>query len=101
MDGIERSGTVTAQTSSLDKRPVMGIRLGRGRTGGSTFVDMLIQRARAGGRDVVIADGDLRNSTLSTLYPPGSEGGTLKPQSDDLVDMKDLFTTALGKAVEQ
>ena len=101
MDGIERANAVALPASTPDKRPVMGIRLGRGRTGGSTFVDMLIQRARAGGRKVVIADGDLRNSTLSTLYPPGSDGGTLKPQSDDLVDMKDLFTTALGTAVEQ
>ena len=101
MDGIERANVVALPASTPDKRPVMGIRLGRGRTGGSTFVDMLIQRARAGGRKVVIADGDLRNSTLSTLYPPGSDGGDLKPQSDDLVDMKDLFTTALGTAVEQ
>jgi len=101
MDGVERTDLVITETSTIDRRPVMGIRLGRGRTGGSTFADTLIQRARAAGRKVVIADGDLRNSTLSTLYPPGSEGGTLRPQSDDMVDMKDLFTTAVAKAVEQ
>ena len=99
MDGVESAETMMSTANGLVLRPVMGIRLGRGRTGGSTFVDMLVQRARTAGRKVVIADGDLRNSTLSGLYPPGTAGGALQPQSDDLVDMKDLFTTALGQAV--
>jgi hypothetical protein len=99
MDGVESAEGIMATVPELERLPVMGIRLGRGRTGGSTFLDMLIQRARVAGRKVVIADGDLRNSTLSGLYPPGTEGGTLKPQSDDLMDMKDLFTGSLGKAV--
>ena len=99
MDGVEGAESMTSTANGLARRPVMGIRLGRGRTGGSTFVDMLVQRARTGGRKVVIADGDLRNPTLSGLYPPGTAGGAMQPQSDDLVDMKDLFTTALGQAV--
>jgi hypothetical protein len=101
MDGAENGKAMMSSVTPLEKRRVMGIRLGRGRTGGSTFTDMLIQRARTAGRKVVIADGDLRNSTLAGLYPPGKEGGALQPQSDDLVDMKDLFTTALGRAVAE
>ena len=33
-----------------DTRPVLAIRFGRGRTGGTTFLDFLIQRARRAGR---------------------------------------------------
>jgi hypothetical protein len=107
MDGTDLMGapksTATMLSAATDlKTPlVMGIRLGRGRTGGSTFMDMLIQRARACARKVVIADGDLRNSTLAGLYPPEAAGGALQPQSDDVVDMKDLFTAALGRSVEE
>ena len=33
-----------------ESRPVLAIRFGRGRTGGTTFLDFLIQRARRAGR---------------------------------------------------
>lgn len=99
MDTIEKP--VIAGSSPSSPRRVLAIRMGRGRTGGTTLLDLMIQWARAAGRTVVIADGDLRNSTLATLYPPGTDGGALRPQSDDLVDMKDLFTMAVSEAVEQ
>lgn len=99
MEAVEK--VVVAAGSLPSARRVLAIRLGRGRTGGTTLLDLMIQWARSAGRNVVIADGDLRNSTLSSLYPPGTEGGALRPQSDDLVDMKDLFTTAMGRAVEE
>ena len=41
-----------------DRAPVLAVRHGRGRTGGSTFLDLLIQRARRAGRSVIIGDGD-------------------------------------------
>jgi hypothetical protein len=101
MDGPENSDAMLSAALSANAGPVLGIRLGRGRTGGSTFLDFLIQRARTAGRKVVIADGDIRNSTLAALYPPEQAGGALKPKSEDLEDMKELFSRALDQATEE
>jgi hypothetical protein len=100
MDIVEKID-ISPSPSGASSRRTLVIRLGRGRTGGTTLLDVMIQWARFAGRKVLIADGDLRNSTLSALYPPGTEDGALRPQSDDLVDMKDLFTSAVGKAVQE
>jgi hypothetical protein len=101
MDTVQKVEGTGFPVKGENWRPVMIIRLGRGRTGGTTILDVLIQWARAAGRVVVIADGDVRNSTLSGLYPPGTAGGALKPKSDDLVDMKDLLTAAIAEALER
>ena len=82
-------------------RPALVIRLGRGRVGGTTILDLFVQWARAAGRAVLIADGDLRNSTLAGLYPPGTDGGALRPPSDELLDMKDFFTGSVATAIER
>ena len=58
-----------------DSRPVLAVRLGRGRTGGTTVLDFLVQRARRRGTTIKVADGDRRNATLSDLYPVGKAGG--------------------------
>ena len=79
--------------------PVLATRLGRGRVGGSTVCDMLIQRARRAGRSVNVADGDRRNPTLAGLYPPGSPGGASVPATDELADMKDWITEQVGQMV--
>jgi hypothetical protein len=101
MDGIETITPALPVFTVVVRRPVLVVRLGRGRTGGTTILDVFIQWARAVGRIVVIADGDLRNSTLAGLYPPGMQGGALQPPSDDLVDMKDFFTGSVAKAIKQ
>jgi hypothetical protein len=99
MDGVEKTGAAKASEKRPRRVPVAAWRISRGRTGGTTISDMLIQMGRAEGRKIIIVDGDLRNSTLSGLYPPGTEDGAMRPPSDDLVDMKELCTTALAKAV--
>ena len=79
--------------ATLDK-PCLLIRAGRGRTGGSTGLDLAIQRARHGGRRVKPLDGDLRSKTLSGLYPAADgEGkplldGASAPETDELPDIK-------------
>lgn len=67
--------------ASQVRAPVLATRLGRGRLGGSTMCDLLVQRARLAHRAVTVADGDLLNSTLAGLYPPGSPGGASQPKS--------------------
>jgi hypothetical protein len=99
MDGIPRTEPGTPP-DMVARTLVAAVRAGRGRNGGSTVSDLLIQMGRAAGREIVIADGDLRNSTLARFYPPGTPGGALQPVSDDLYEMKEFFTNALGKAIE-
>jgi hypothetical protein len=99
MDGTPKTEPATSPVMGA-RRPVAAVRAGRGRNGGSTVSDLLIQLGRVEGREIVIADGDLRNSTLARFYPPGTPGGALQPASDDLYDMKEFFTSALGKAIE-
>jgi hypothetical protein len=85
--------TVSPPEETLDK-PCLLIRAGRGRTGGSTGLDLAIQRARHEGRRVKPLDGDLRSKTLSTLYPAADgEGkplldGASAPETDELPDIK-------------
>jgi hypothetical protein len=95
MDGIPNTAPA-APLGMGTRRPVAAVRAGRGRNGGSTVSDLLIQLGRTEGREIVVADGDLRNSTLARFYPPGTPGGALQPASDDLYDMKEFFTSALG-----
>lgn len=84
-----------------ERQLVLAVRHGRGRTGGSTFADFLIQRARRQGRDIIIGDGDRRNATLASFYPPGSDGGALQPPSDQTPDVKDWIGQLVGKMVDE
>ena len=82
--------------------PAIAFRYGRGRTGGTTFLDLTIQLALAAGRVVLVGDGDRRNPTLSGLYPPGSKCAVLEPPaSDEIADVKEWVTTSIGLAISQ
>ena len=75
------------KNSAADSRPVLAIRLGRGRTGGSTFLDLLVQRTRRKGRTIRVADGDRNHATLSEWHPPGESGGALRPRGTEIGDV--------------
>ena len=86
--------------------PVLAIRRGRGRLGGSTFLDLLIQRARHAGRRMKPMDGDLRSQTLRSLYPatdakglPIVDGASF-PTSEELPDMKIWMLKNLDEMAE-
>lgn len=88
MDGIEASRSEkTGKKTLASPSPVVVVRMGRGRTGGSTALDWIVQIARHQGRSVVVADGDKRNPTLAGLYPPGTPGGALQPLSEESPDV--------------
>ncbi len=59
------------EASSLESLPqqTLAIRRGRGRSGGSTGLDLLIQRCRVAGRPIKPLDGDHRSKTLTSFYP--------------------------------
>ena len=83
------------------------IRAGRGRTGGSTGLDLAVQRARYQGRRVKPLDGDLRSRTLSSLYPAkDDEGrpipdGASSPATDELPDIKAWLSAEFDSMVEE
>jgi hypothetical protein len=89
------------------RRPVLYVRRGRGRTGGSTGLDWLIQRARRQGRRVKALDGDMRSQTLSRLHPPADDGGrplpdaTTSPRSEAISDMRVWLNAELDAMVEE
>ena len=98
MDGMDKNTNrprKAAEESSI-ARQVLAVRMGRGRTGGSTLLDWLVQRARTEGRGVAVGDGDRRNPTLAGLYPPGTLGGATQPATDETADVKDWITTQLS-----
>lgn len=86
--------------ASVDEAPVLVVRHGRGRTGGTTMLNFLIERARLAGRSVLIGDGDRRNATLAGLYPPGTPGGASQPETDETPDVKDWIRGLVGEMVE-
>jgi len=82
------------------------IRCGRGRVGGSTFLNFAIEWGRHRGRRVKPLDGDLRSRTLTALYPAIKGDGTpdadaaVSPSSEELIDNKVWFTAELDASVE-
>ena len=47
----------------------------------------------------MVCDGDRRNPTLATFYPPGSPNGATQPRSDEVGDVKEWVTNSIGDAV--
>ena len=81
--------------------PVLAIRFGRGRTGGTTFLDFLIQRARRADRAVGIADGDTHNATLARFYPPGQPGGAIQPRGTEVGDVTEWVTEVTSQMASE
>lgn len=98
--------TNTNITPQAPRRTLL-VRRGRGRTGGSTGLDLWIQRGRVAGRRVKPLDGDLRSRTLSTRYPAQDVDGTpipdgaTAPPSEEPTDMQDWLRGELDAMVEQ
>jgi hypothetical protein len=82
------------EASSLERLPQQTLVIGRGRSGGSTGLDLLIQRCRIAGRRIKPLDGDLRSKTLTSFYPAvdnkgaAIEDGASSPRSEEPADMK-------------
>lgn len=89
---IETGGGAGVPTK---RAPVLAVRLGRGRTGGTTLLDFLIQRARNQGREIIVADGDRRNADLAGLHP-----GAMQPPTDETGDVKEWITAVLIRMAE-
>jgi hypothetical protein len=105
MDGsiVPEGSVADGEGAKLD----LLIRAGRGRTGGSTGLDLAVQRARYQGRRVKPLDGDLRSRTLSSLYPAKDEqghpiqDGASSPATDELPDIKAWLSAEFDSMVEE
>lgn len=103
MEGITTNGV--DEIGAPARSPRLVIRAGRGRTGGSTGLDLIVQRARHQGRRVKPLDGDLRSRTLSELYPAADEkgrpirDGASWPKTDELPDIKAWLSAELDSMV--
>ncbi|UEM08010.1 hypothetical protein JL101_035765 (plasmid) [Skermanella rosea] len=76
--------------------PVLAVGLGRGGGGKSTMLAELVWRAKNRGRSVIVADGDMRSKTLSTLFPDA-----ITPESEELPDIKKFLTTLLNRIAKE
>lgn len=96
----------SSEAATIVRRPVLAQRKGRGRLGGSRFLDLLVQRARFLDRRVKVLDGDLRSRTLAELYPAIDGGGkpvrdgASAPKSEELPAMKTWLFEQLDEMVE-
>jgi hypothetical protein len=107
MDLLNLDDTFPGTESREGNKLELLIRAGRGRTGGSTGLDLAIQRARHQGRRVKPLDGDRRSQTLTSLYPSRDEAGepiedgASAPESDELPDIKSWLAAEFDDMVEQ
>ena len=103
MDDLTSVALSSDPSSPAEPQPWWLVRGGRGRVGGSAFLDYIIQRARHNGRRVKPLDGDLRSRTLSELYPsagPGADGDAASsPLSEDIGAIKAWFEGELDASV--
>lgn len=67
------------------------VRFGRGRLGGTTYLDAIAQRAIQAGRKVILVDADVRNPSLSKLYPDARVPAGGSPE-----DFAELMVGVLG-----
>lgn len=77
-------------------KPVLLVGLGRGRVGKSTVLRLLVERARNAGRDVIVADYDTRNPTLSASFADARS-----PLSGDPAVIKDGLGVLLNEMAER
>jgi hypothetical protein len=82
----------TPKISDVTTSPVLAIGLGRGGNGKSTILMEMVWRARAQGRSVIVADGDARSKTLSSLFPDA-----MTPQREEMPDVKTFLAALLNR----
>lgn len=85
------------ETTAAEFDPVLVVGLGRGFGGKSTALAELVWRAQFNGRQVIVADGDIRSRTLSGLFPEQATS----PETEELPDFKLWFSGLLNRMVKE
>jgi hypothetical protein len=96
--GESDTTTLTArpetETPATVAQPLCVVPLGRGTRGKTWWVRWALDRALAKGREVVIADADRTNATLSAFF-----AGVVSPPSADEADMRDWFAAFVERQI--
>lgn len=75
---------------------ILAVGLGRGFGGKSTILAEMVWRARAQGRDPIVADGDARSKTLAGIFPEATT-----PETEELPDLKAWLTGVLNTIIRE
>lgn len=86
----------TAASAAGTATPLFILPLGRGTRGKTWWVRWAVDRALAHGRDIVIADADRTNATLSAYFQ-----GVVTPPSADDADMRDWFAAFVERQIAE
>lgn len=92
--------TMPSEAAAMPLEPgrgVIHVTLGRGRTGKTTWARWAEERADRAGRQVLLADGDRTNSTLSSFY---EEGKVRRPIASDEATAEAWLEEVTGEVVE-
>jgi hypothetical protein len=92
---VAKSGHVTS-SCLLDTEPKLVAPLGRGARGKSTLLKWMVERAQGQGRDVVVADVDRTNPSLSHFFD-----GVVSPPSADDRDVKEFLVEFIEQQIEK
>jgi len=105
---VDREPTITADASSTPTAetaataagtaaaPLFILPLGRGTRGKTWWVRWAVGRALAQGREIVIADADRTNATLSAYFQ-----GVVTPPSADDAEMRDWFAALVERQIAE
>lgn len=95
---LEDTITPTGHPAGTDNTPapLFIVPLGRGTRGKTWWVRWAVDRARAQGREVVIADADRTNATLSAFFKP-----VVAPPSADDAEMRDWFAGFVERQIAE
>lgn len=85
-----------AMEAETQTAPVLAVGLGRGGGGKSTVLAEMTWRAKAQGRNVIVADGDARSKTLSGLFPEA-----IRPRSEEMPDIKEFLSGLLNRMAKE
>jgi len=84
------------QEEAQQARPKLILPLGRGSRGKTTFVRWAAERAQSHGREVVIADMDRTNPTLSVFF-----SGVVQPERTSDIDVREWLAAFVESQIEQ
>ena len=97
-NGETDTAVLTVDTNQVpaatQAQPLCVVPLGRGTRGKTWWVRWAVGRALAQGRDIVIADADRTNATLSAFFDR-----VVTPPSADETDMRDWFAAFIERQI--
>ncbi|MBV8525537.1 MAG: hypothetical protein JOY71_26010 [Acetobacteraceae bacterium] len=96
MTRLKEASPALSEAASTGSVPTFLVAAGRGRTGKTTGLRFIVERAKHEGRDVIIADGDRSNQTLSAFFRDAT-----RPRSAEDDDVHTWITSLLDRMAQE